>query len=239
MLHDNALIINGKSTADLPFLVAVEENDAVRYAKRKDKVFEEERVTGYLKQSIEAYEGIKKSYKLWCKTDSKKELRKLKAMLSEEGWFTPSDEPDLRYYYISLDTEWEVLDEVMGYPVTLVFYCQPFGMETPQVQTITNGQKLTNYTNAPMFPLIKVTGKSTVETFVQIGEQKMYLKELQEGQQVFIECTPGKQDAYTNGKQLLNERVRGNFFIVHPGDHIVNFGEGITNLEITCRWGWR
>ena len=44
MLHDNALIINGKSTADLPFLVAVEENDAVRYAKRKDKIFEKERV---------------------------------------------------------------------------------------------------------------------------------------------------------------------------------------------------
>lgn len=235
MFKTNELIINGKSTADFPFLIAVEELDPPQRAERKDKIFETDFSTGYLKQTINAYQGIVKTYKIYLHETSIEEFDKFKTFIADEGWFTPYNDPTRKYYFVKSEMKIEPMDKVNGYQVTVEFSCQPFAMEDEEVKQL--GSQLVNHTNAPMFPLIKITGATGEETFLTIGDQKMTFKEIQDV--IYIECKPLYQDAYSSGGRKVNNEVKGDFFVIEPGTHKVTKGQGISSVEITCRWGWR
>lgn len=235
MLYNNHLIINGKSTSGFPFFVAVEENAAPTKARKKDRVFSEEHTNGYLRRSIHAYEGVDKRYKFYLHDVDKKQLREFKAFIAPSGWFTPADEDDVKYYYEAVEVSFGVLDAVNGYECEVTFKCQPFALEN-NPETVQLGNLITNHTNAPMYPFIKITGRSSVETFLQIGSQRMTFKEIQDI--IYIECRHGHQDVWASGMRKINGEVRGDFFEIMPGTHNVTKGSGIQSVEITLRWGW-
>lgn len=237
MFKINSFILNGKSTADFPFPVMVVENDPPQRANKKDKIIDNEFSSGHQKQSVEAYESKVKSYTFRLLECTTKELRSFKSWIADEGWFTPADERDLKYSFDKSEMKIDPIDTFGGYNIQIDFSCQPFGMEEEIVISLKNNQDLYNHTDAPMYPLIEIVGVSTTQTFLKIGDQKMVFKELNGS--LFIECKHGYQDIYSSNNKHLNGRVNGPFFVVQKGISTINIGEGITEVRMTCRWGWR
>lgn len=235
MFKTNEIIINGRSSADLPFPCAVEELDPPQRAEKKDKVFESDFVSGYLKQSIEAYSGKVKKFKIYLYDIDPEGFNLFKEFIADYGTLVPYNEPHLTYHFVKSTIELQPMDLTGGYEATVEFYCQPFGME--EERTLPLDSSIENKTNAPMYPLIKLTGQTSQPTFLQIGKQRMEIKEIQGI--LFIECQHGKQNAYTTGGKLCNNHISGDFFMIPSGKHLITKGQGIAGGMITCRWGWR
>ncbi|MGX7091178.1 hypothetical protein [Hutsoniella sourekii] len=235
MLKYNEFIINGKSTASLPFFVAVEINSSPQKSKKKDKFYEPTHLTGVAVQSVEAYEPITKEYIFYLLDVDASQIRQFKTFVTDSGWFTSYDDPDLRYHFVESVLGFDELDMTNGYKVKVKFICQPFGMEKEVTEPL--GSSLNNHTNAPMYPKLKITGQIGQQTSLKIGQQTMYFKEIQDV--IYIECKPGYQDAWSTGGRKVNREIRGPFFEVQPGDNAVVKGPGIKQVEITKRWGWR
>ena len=235
MLKINYLIINGSSTQGLPFYVEVEELSAPNKSKKKNKFFETQHANGLIVQEIDAYEPIEKPYKLYLHGVDEKGLRQFKSFITDRGTFTPSNENDLTYYFEDVEMEIKPIDAVGGYEVEVNFICQPFGFEKEITEPL--GNTIVNHTNAPMYPRIKITGLSANQTYLKIGNQTMYFKEIQDV--IYLECKHGFQDAWSSGGRKVNHEVKGDFFEIQPGTHSVTIGPGISSVEITKRWGWR
>lgn len=234
MVRLNELIINGRSTDSLPFYCVVETNSAPAKSEKKDNVFENEHTDGYSKQTIDAYGGKERVYTFYLHDVEASQVREFMSFVADEGWFKPADD-DLKYYYVKSTLDFETLDAVNGYTCQVTFFCQSFGMESERTTDL--GTNLFNHTNAPMYPLVEIRGQSGVETFLQIGQQRMTFKELQDV--IYIECQPRQQNVYRSASNLLNADTRGPFFEIQPGDNKVTKGPGITSVKITERWGWR
>lgn len=234
MVELNALIINGESTADLPFFCGVTDNSPPARAIKKNKIYELEHVNGAVVQSINAYGLVEKTYNFYLHDVTVANVRRFKSFIGYSGWFTPSDDLGIRYKFINAVPTVEPLDMTDGYRVSVVFTCEPFAYENESVGVL--GASIVNHTNAPMYPLIKLTGTTGANTFLQIGNQRMTFTSGINGV-VFVECKHGFQDVYTSTSSI-NNQIRGPFFEIEPGTHSVTKGTGITAVEITKRWGW-
>lgn len=234
MFKVNELIINGRSSEDLPFNLLISENSAPQRTERKDRLEEFPHVTGVHKQTVNAYSPISKEYKGYMWQVTPYDRRLLKAWLGFEGWFTPSDDPDLRYIYERVTVEFEPVDSQGGYEFKILFLCQPFAYEPEQ--SLLLGSTLTNHTNAPMFPRLLIKGKSKEKTYLQIGQQRMTINRLDEP--YTIECQYGHQDAWASGGRKVNHLVRGDFFEIPPGTHRVYRSKEIKEVRMLARWGW-
>lgn len=235
----NELIVNGKSTADFPFLVFVERNDGFNFSKKKNQLIETEYTTGAIKHEINAWAPITKEYELYCPTATLKEMREIKAWAKDYGQLIASDEPDVFYEILDVDILPSEIDRISGYRAVVRFVTNPFGFETEQ-ETITyqNGETLVNHTNAVMYPRIIVYGNSNKQTSLSIGDNTIYLKDLLT--KYTIECKPLAQDIYDQYNNKINNVMRGDFFeIREDSQHVISLGEGITHIEILERWGWR
>lgn len=256
------MIVNGRSTDDLPFFCVVETNDAPKKSEKKDDVFETDYADGYAVQKIDAYSGNERVYNFYLHEVTNKEIRQFKTFVPDEGWFTPSDD-DLKFYFVKSLLEFEPLDSVNGYVCVVTFFCQPFGMEeetgtiigndamtvvgiewdksssstAEHVYYLQSASQIINHTNAPMYPLVEIRGATGNETFLQIGEQRMTFKEIQDV--IYIECKPRFQDVWSSGGRKINNEVSGPFFEIQPGENPILKGEGINFIKITERWGWR
>lgn len=234
LVRSNELIINGRSSDSLPFYCVVEELDAPKKSEKKDKVFETDYADGYAVQTIDAYSGYERVYNFYLHNVVSSQIRQFKTFIPDSGWFKPYDD-DLKYYFVKSALVFEPLDSVNGYVCVVTFFCQPFGMEDEVTNDL--GDKLYNHTNAPMYPLIEIRGATGEETYLQIGDQKMTFKEIQDV--IYIECKPRYQDAWSSGGRKVNNEIKGPFFEILPGENIVTHGQGITSIKITERWGWR
>lgn len=231
----NELIINGRSTSDLPFFCAVEENPAPTRANKKNKYHELDMVNGAAVQTINAWSTIQKSFRFYLHNITKADVRKLKAFIGYSGWFTPADDPGIRHVFINTSFDAEPLDEFNGYTITVIFTCEPFEYE-PETE-INLGSSIVNHTNAPMYPKITITGATTASTFLQIGSERMTFPNGFNGT-ITIECKHGIQDVKNSLGASINNQVRGPFFEILPGTHSVTKGTGITTVKILNRWGW-
>ncbi|UJF15057.1 hypothetical protein LZ578_08595 [Jeotgalibaca sp. MA1X17-3] len=231
----NELIINGRSTGDLPFFCGVEENSAPTRAEKKNKYYDLEMANGVAIQTVEAWKAVTKAYRFYLHEATKNDVRKLKAFIGYTGWFTPSDDPDIRYIFVNALFDSEPLDEFNGYTVTVTFTCEPFEYESETTGVL--GNSIVNHTNAPMYPKLTLTGNANSSLFVQIGNQKMTFTKGIMGT-VTVECKHGLQDVQTGAGKSINSQVRGPFFEVVPGEHAVSKSPGITNIQILNRWGW-
>lgn len=234
MLRINELIINGKSTADLPFYCAVLELDPPQKSEKKDKLFETDFASGYSKQSVRAYSGIEKQYKFYLYDMEETDIQEFKTFIADEGWFRAWGS-QLKYVFVKSTLEFSHLDDVGGYEVLVTFSCQPFGLQDESTKNLDN--RIYNPTNAPMYPFIEIRGAIGTETYLQIGSQRMTFKEIQDV--IYIECKPHYQDVYSSGGRKLNAETKGPFFEIQPGENEVLKGPGITSIKITERWGWR
>lgn len=231
----NELIINGRSTSDLPFFCAVEENSAPTRASKKNRLHELDMVNGAVVQTINAWSTVSKKYQFYLHDATKSDVRNLKAFVGYSGWFTPADDPGIRYIYMDTAFSSEPLDEFNGYTITVTFTCEPFEYE-PESET-TLGGSLVNHTNAPMYPKITITAATTSSTYLQIGSERMTFLNGINGT-ITIECKHGIQDVKNNLGASINNQVRGPFFEILPGTHSVTKGTGITTVKILNRWGW-
>lgn len=231
----NELIVNGRSTGDLPFFCGVEENSAPTRAEKKNKYHDLDMLNSVAVQTIEAWSSVSKTYQFYIHDATKADVRKLKAFIGYSGWFTPFDDPEIHYVFVNAVFSSEPLDEFNGYTVTATFTCEPFEYEAEKVSTL--GSSITNHTTAPMYPKVVITGNVATSTFLQIGSQRMTFPSGVDTK-VTIECKHGLQNVFDKSGNAINSKVRGPFFEIEPGTNVVTKGTGITSIQITERWGW-
>lgn len=238
MIQTNALSVNGKSTADFPFLVYVEKNDGFRYPKKKNQLIETEYTTGASKNTVEAWPPIPKEYTLYCPTATLKDMRQVKLWAVDHGKLIPGDEPDVFYEILDVDMEHSLIDRITGYRVNITFMVQPFGFELSQsINIYRTNSVIENHTNAPMFPKVIIYGNTNSQTSIKIGKQTVYLKKLQT--KYTMECMFLEQELFDQYGNPINSQMRGDFFVIPKNSqHTVVLGEGIDRIEITERWGW-
>lgn len=230
--------MNGKSTADFPFLVYVEKNDGFRFPKKKNQLFETEYSTGAAKNTVEAWSPIPKSYVLSCPTATLKDMRQIKLWAEDHGRLIAADEPDVFYEILDVEIPHSPIDDITGYRIEVNFTVQPFGFELNQsTKTYHNGDVISNHTNAPMFPKITIYGDHNSQTSLQIGKQVVYFKKLQT--KYTMENKFLEQDILDQYNNSINSVMRGDFFeIPKNSNHKITLGTGIERIEILERWGW-
>ena len=238
MTRINELIVNGKSTADFSFDVYVTSNAGYNYAKKKNTLFETTYGTGAIKNEINAYPPIEKSYTLYCPNATLQDMREITTWASDNGKLIASDESDVFYEILDVGITDAPLHEVRCYQVDIIFTTMPFGYELyEQVSSLTGGSVVVNHTNAPMYPRIDVFGTSASEVSIQIGSQVVKLREL--NQKATIESKPLHQTVLDNTGREKNSIMNGDFFEIKKGStNIVTLSSGITKIEMTTRWAW-
>lgn len=238
MTRINELIINGKSTADFPFDVYVTKNAGYNYAKKKNVLFENTYGTGAIKNENNAYPPIDKPYTLYFPYATLQDMREVTRWISDSGTLIASDESDVFYEILDVNVADTPLHEVTGYQVELVFTTMPFGYEhNGSVKQFLDGETLINSTNAPMYPRVDVYGTSASEQSVQIGNQVVKIRTLNE--KVTIECKPLEQTVLDNNGKELNSVMSGDFFeIQKETTNQITLSSGISRIEITERWAW-
>lgn len=239
MIKLNELIVNGMSTADFSFPVYVERNDGFQSPKKKNQLIETQYTTGAIKNEVNAWPPVTKEYGLYCPTATLKELRQIKLWAKDHGHMIADDEPDVFYEILDVDMGRSEIDRIAGYRITIRFTVNPFGYELDQkLSAYQDGEVITNHTNAPMYPKVIVHGNHNQQTFVRIGSQTIYLKDLLT--KYTIECKPLEQNVFDQYNNTINNVMRGDFFeISEDNQHAISLGEGITHIEILERWGWR
>lgn len=238
MITMNELIVNGKSTADFSFDVYVTKNAGYNYARKKNVLTETLYGTGAIKNEINAYPPIEKTYTIHCPFATLQDMREITTWASDSGTLIPSDEPDVYYEILDVYITDARIHEVTGYLIDVIFTTMPFGYElNEQVRSLTNGDILVNHTNAPMYPRIDVFGTSASEVSIQIGSQVVKLREL--NQKATIESKPLHQTVLDNTGREKNSIMNGDFFEIKKGStNIVTLSSGITRIEMTTRWAW-
>lgn len=239
-LEYNHLIINGRSSADLPFLVAVETNAAPVKAKKKNIHNELEHVNGLVVQTIDAWEAIEKKYTFYLYDVSMRDMRLFKKFLGNTGEFTPYNDPDIHFNFYAVEFVSETQDLLDGYhdnyKIEVTFLCEPFEYE--KERWVTNLQSLSNFTNAPMWPRLKLYGNTSGRQSLTIGNQTISLTE---GIKEFveIECKHGHQTITDNFGYEINRQMVGPFFTIPiERDIRVIKTSGITRVDMLQRWGW-
>lgn len=238
MLERNQIIVNGVSTQDFPFKTAVTENAGFSFSRKKSKIIETPYVSGGIKDDINAWSVMNKSYRIYCFTDNVKDLREVKLWAKDYGKLVSGDELDVFYEILSVSIDDSKMERGTGYYLDITFTCQPFGFELNQsTRTYRTGDKITNHTNAPMYPLITVFGTSNTQTSIKIGNQTVYIAKLID--KLTIENKYLEQDVRDRNNAQANEVMRGDFFEI-PADstNTITLGNGIDRIEILERWGW-
>ena len=235
-LHYNELIFKGKSTADFPFEIFVIENDGINKGKRKDKIFTSDDMSGGIVRTSTAYEFVEKSYKLLIHNVKLNQINELLVWLEGSGKLIASDNPGRYYEVLTVSAVRARLGEVDEYEIDVVFTCNPFSYSiASDIKIYTSNGVINNETNVIMYPKITLYGNSTSGTSLTIGNQVVRLKQLSE--KLVIECKQGEQNVYDKNGNLLNSVMLGAFFEIKPGVSGIVLGNGITRLEIECRWG--
>jgi len=235
-LHYNELIFKGKSTADFPFEVFVIENDGINKSKRKDKIFTSDDMSGGTVRSSKFYELVEKSYKLFIHNVKLNQVNELLAWLEGRGKLIASDNPGRYYEVLTVSAIRAKLGDVDEYEIDVVFTCNPFSYSLDtEIKSYTGNGVINNESHTFMYPKITVYGNLKTATTLTIGEQVVHLKELSE--KLVIECKQTEQNVYDKNGDLLNSVMLGAFFEIKPGVSGIALGEGITKLEIECRWG--
>ena len=239
MTRINELIINGKSSADFPFTVYVTNNAGYNYAKKKNILFEATYGTGAIKNEIDAYPPIQKPYSIYCPTATLQDMREVTMWIADEGKLVASDESDVFYEILDVEVSDAPLEATGGYMLDIVFTTMPFGYElTPSIRRFNGGESLYNHTNAPMHPRIEVFGTSGSEVQINIGDQVIKLREL--NQKVTIESKPLEQNVYDKDERMINGIMSGDFVEIKEGtNNIITFSNGINHIEVVERWAWR
>ena len=239
MIEYNKLILNGKSSADFPFLVAVEEMPGLVRADKKDKFYQQDYVNGVVKQSVEAYDVIELNFKFYLFEVSRQQLREFKLWIGDSGKLVRYDDPDMHYVYQHVSVSSEPVDMIDGYEVEAKFKCEPFEYEKETTLKIASGFNLINHTNAPMYPRITFTANTTTPLTITIGKQTVYFNKGVNGTYT-IECKHTKQNVIDQNGVYRNDEMRGDFFTVpKQSTSTITYSSEITSFEMITRWGWR
>ena len=238
MTRINELIINGKSSADFPFTVYVTNNAGYNYAKKKNVLFETTYGTGAIKNKIDAYPPIQKPYSIYCPTATLQDMREVTTWIADEGKLIASDESDVYYEILDVEVSNAPLEATGGYMLDIIFTTMPFGYEhTSQFYSLGNGASIYNHTNAPMYPVVDVYGQTSSEQTVQIGNQSIKLRYI--NQRLTIESKPLSQAVFDSDGREINSIMSGGFFELKANSTSrITLSSGISRIELRARWAW-
>ena len=236
MIKQNELFFNRKSTADFPFFVAVETNDGIRKAERKDILHVAQTSSAVMVQKMDGYEMIEKSYTLYIHGAKLTQMSELLAWLDGDGTLTPYDNPERYYNVLKVKAFAAQMDEVGGYQVEVTFICEPFSYKQgDQLKILRHGQTIENNGHTYMCPRIDVYGSSGSEVSITIGDQVVYLKNLDE--KVTIECREGYQNVFDKNGFMINSIMKGPFFKIPKGSNGISLSNEISHIAVLYREG--
>lgn len=238
MWKRNQVIVNGVSTLDFSFKIVVNVGAGFSMPTKKSSVIETKYGSGGIVDDNNAWEPITKKVRLYCFTDNVADLRRVKMWASDSGTLILGDELDVYYEILTTSIGDATMETGGGFYLDVSFIVNPFGYEhNPQYKKLNNGDIFYHNTNAPMYPKIVIHGNSAAPTTLKIGNNLIQLKKLVDG--LTIESKPLHQNVYDAVGVEQNAVMQGDFFEIQPGsENIVQFGPGITSIEMLDRRAW-
>ena len=121
------------------------------------------------------------------------------------------------------------------------FRCQPYMYLDSGATPIMYNSSPANWVNPgnmPSEPLLRVTGTGGT---IMCGSDTFIINQMSDISYLMLDCEA--KLAYTgipgnagDPLRLMGTRVMGDWFTMDPGSHFLQFGNGITSVQITPRW---
>lgn len=229
------IVYGGESSAD--FGMVIGEAPAYDKATRKTTTYSVPGRNGDIVIQEDAWSDVPHSYKVWVAKDHDDLTDLVNAFTawlnSIKGYQRLEDsfEPEtfrLAYY----NGGQSVSNELTQYgETTIQFICRAerFYKSGEQPITVSNGDKLFNFTRFASKPLIHIEGSGTVT--VTIGD-----KTITAAVTDYINIDCDRQNAYRLPTENKNTDISGTFPTIEPGESAVATTGTITKLEITPRY---
>lgn len=231
MVDYNAITINGLSSKNLGFYCGVEENSPPQMPKKKDKLYDLDRIDGVLVQEVQAYEPVQTKFMMYLYNASHSDIRKFKNWIGYKGSYSTFDNPLIERKFFATEVKFENGVTDGSYQVEVTFTCEPFEY-SKEVKTYksTHGGPLTYYGTAPAYPIVTISGNAGTFDILQIGKRQMFIKGGL-NYEIKIDCRVGFQNVIVGGK-VNNSLVSGNFFVLLNGRNEITLTENINNIKI-------
>lgn len=231
MVDYNAITINGLSSKNLGFYCGVEENSPPQMPKKKDKLYDLDRIDGVLVQEVQAYEPVQTKFMMYLYNASHSDIRRFKSWIGYKGCYSTFDNPLIERKFFATEVKFENGVTDGSYQVEVTFTCEPFEY-SKEVKTYksTHGGPLTYYGTAPAYPIVTISGNAGTLDILQIGKRQMFIKGGL-NYEIKIDCRVGFQNVIVGGK-VNNSLVSGNFFVLLNGKNEITLTENINNIKI-------
>lgn len=232
MVDYNAITINGLSSKNLGFYCGVEENSPPQMPKKKDKLYDLDRIDGVLVQEVQAYEPVQTKFMMYLYNASHSDIRRFKNWIGYKGSYSTFDNPLIERKFFATEVKFENGVTDGSYQVEVTFTCEPFEYSTEiKKYQNTHGGALSYKGTAPAYPVVTLLGNASDLEIAQIGKRQMFIKSGL-NYEVIIDCRPGFQNVIVGGK-VNNSAVSGNFFALFNGTNEITISEGITKITIS------
>lgn len=116
----------------------------------------------------------------------------------------------------------------------IIFNCRPFkyAVENNIVTINASGTAVTNPGSIESEPVISIYGSGDI--VFKINEGEITLQDITE--KVIVNSVI--QDCYDDGGNNLNGKMTGEFLKLKPGQNIIEWNGGVTEVEIMPNWRW-
>lgn len=222
----------------------IEQLDEVPMPEKKLNFIEVEGYSGYLTQDEYAYKPI--DYNVTITVKDRKNIQKIRNSFhnSGSGKLILSNDPT-RFYYAKVINAIEFKRTIRDvYECVITFKLQPYAYEVKNnVQTINivdgspTSYTMTNTTNTPCRPLIKIIGSGDI--ILNFNSSQVKITGLEEHIILDFEF----QEAYSINSHGLkvnkNQIVRGYFPKIDVGTTKISWIGNVTQIDITPNYRWR
>lgn len=231
----NALWTDQGTTADFDFKIFVENRIGYRSGVKKDQLFTNELTSGALKRTVDAWENIEITSKLYLNGATEKQISRLIVFL-ESAKYVGDYDSDLCYkvYRVKIKSEDEDLFDSQSLEVTWEVESVKYE-KSLQKYTVDNLPEIENDGTHIAYPIITVTGVASTQTTIRINEQEFYLWKVDD--KVTIDCREHLQNCYDKLGLPKNQLMRGNFPHLDVGTNKITVSNGLRySLEYMKRW---
>ena len=229
------IVYGGESSRDYGMVIS--EAPTFEKPSRKQAIYTVPGRNGAVLIQQDAWDDVTRSYKVWLddsQTDLARKVADFTAWLnSQKGYKRLEDnfEPDIfRLAYYSGGDEFS--NELTQYgEATLNFTCDPrrFYKDGEQAITVTNGDKLYNFTRFTSKPLIHIEGSGTIT--VAIGGKTISATV---SDYINIDCET--MSAYRLTTENKNSLISGDFPQILAGSNTVGITGTTTKVTVTPRY---
>lgn len=237
----NAIIFNGKSTADFDFEVAVLASDDYAMGSTKTQLTEINGRSGSVVRGNINRSDISKKYRFLLKYPTNENIKEFKRWLAvDKGNLVTYREKDTYYKVKKIEVVFSEKDDFESYEVEVTFICDPISYirDVSPVPFSSNGTLELKGT-AIAYPTITITGTTNNPTRLTIGNNTINFKSLN-GTYV-LDCSLERAGLFNASGNAVSLQWNGYFFVFNPLKSArlgVVLGQGISRVEIVGNWGY-